>query len=509
MRINSVSTLPVRQITNTRTNLKYKTYSNISFGISDHERRVREKTNDLTKNMGFFDKHILGGKSKARQQAERIIDDEDNNTKIALERQKTINEVTKKLVEIQAKYTDQISELSAKDQARMAALEQAQEQHIQWQKEMYERSERTTQIIMQQVENFANIMKEVQAMSAESNRLQSELFKELLAAREANNKSWQEEVEKMKEELRKEYEEKYRKKTEGTKQSQFVYEMYEKMHKTNSKNGFGSVAGYQKEKDLLLTQIGNSIIAERSGQPADVPNGILFYGPKGNGKSLFAKAFAEQLDCHHVKIELDIDEATNWKNLRTAAQKAQENFEKDGKRTIIRIEEFNDFAPKDSKIVSVLKSFMDDVSQKYHATIFATTNYPEKIDDVLLRSGRFNVKVALAPADKKNVIEILKHYGKDFADESVNFEELAEEIVKVQPEAAFSNAKIQAIIQDLVKGQVGPENTNNSFVFADFVKKGCKISQREIIENIKKLGADISKAALDKFLEQIKYVKSL
>ena len=65
MRINSVSTLPVRQITNTRTNLKYKTYSNISFGISDHERRVREKTNDLTKNMGFFDKHILGGKAKA------------------------------------------------------------------------------------------------------------------------------------------------------------------------------------------------------------------------------------------------------------------------------------------------------------------------------------------------------------------------------------------------------------------------------------------------------------
>ena len=313
----------------------------------------------------------------------------------------------------------------------------------------------------------------------------------------------------MKEELRKEYEEKYKEKTEGTKRAQFVYEMYEKMHKTNSQKGFGSVAGYQKEKDVLLTHIGNSIIAERSGQPADVPNGILFYGPKGNGKSLFAKAFAEQLDCHNTKIELDVDDMTNWKNLQIAAQKAQENFEKDGKRTIIRIEEFEAFAPQGAdKLIAALKSFMDDVSEKYHATIFATTNFPEKIDDKLIRSGRF-VKVPLAPANKENVIEILKHYGKDYADESVNFEELAEEIVKVQPEAAFSNAKIKAIIRSLVEGQVGPENTNNSFVFANFVKKGCKISQRDIMENIKKMGADISKAALDKFLEQIKYVKML
>ena len=508
MRINSISTFSLQQ-TNKRNNQKIRTNNHISFGISEHERRVRERTNDLTKNMNFFDKHIFGGKSKARQDAEKQIEIEDLNRDKELIRQTTINEETKKRVADQARYTEQMSILNAQNSARMAALEKAQQEHIQWQKAMYERAERTTQIIMQQVENFANIMKEVQAMSAESNRLQNELFKELLAARESNNKSLQEELEKMKEELRKEYEEKYKEKTEGTKQAQYVYEMYEKMHNTNSKEGFGSIAGYKKEKESLLKQIGNSIIAERSGQPADVPSGILFYGPKGNGKSLFSKAFAEQLDCHNTKIELDIDETTNWKNLKIAAQKAQENFEKDGKRTIIRIEEFDAFAPQKSKIVATLKSFMDDVSQKYHATIFATTNYPEKIDDVLLRSGRFNVKMAIAPADKFNVIEILKHYSKDFVDESVNYEELAEEIVKVQPEAAFSNAKIRTIIQDLVRSKLGPEKSNSSSVFADFINKGCKINHKEIMENIKKLGADISKTAIDRFLEQIKYVKSL
>ena len=60
MIINSVSILPIRQITNNQNCPKYRTNSNICFGISDHKRRVTEKTNELTKDMGFIDKHILG-----------------------------------------------------------------------------------------------------------------------------------------------------------------------------------------------------------------------------------------------------------------------------------------------------------------------------------------------------------------------------------------------------------------------------------------------------------------
>lgn len=74
MRINAISTIPTRQyIKSIKDNPTY--FNNqISFGISDHERRVIERTNDLTKNMGFFDKHIFGGKSKARQEAEKQIE---------------------------------------------------------------------------------------------------------------------------------------------------------------------------------------------------------------------------------------------------------------------------------------------------------------------------------------------------------------------------------------------------------------------------------------------------
>ena len=504
MRINAISTIPTIQINNRRTRQKKQINNQVSFGISEHERRVRERTEELTENLGFFDKYLFGGKSKARQQAEIAIDAEDLNRDKELIRQKTINEETKKRIADQERYNEEINKINEENRIKMAALEHAQEEHIQWQKEMYAETQKTNRIIMQQVENFANIMKEIQAMRAESEKQQALLIKQLIEASNTNNKAWEEEIKRMREELRKEYEEKYNAKTKEAEKSQLVNEMYEKMHTFNSQKGFGRIAGYENEKDSLLAQIGNSIISERSGQPAEIPNGILFYGPKGNGKSLFAKAFAEQLDCHHTKIELDLDEVENWKNLKTAAQKAQENFEKDGKRTIIRIEEFDDFAPIGSKIVSVLKSFMDDVSQKYHATIFATTNFPENIDDILLRHGRFDVRIGLAPANKANVTEILKYYGKDFADTSVNFEQLAEEIVKVQPEEAYSNAKIQAIVEDTVKSKTKLQNSGKEMLL-----KSIKISHEDLMNSIKNLGADITKAALDKFLAQIQYVKNL
>ena len=495
MKVYSISTIPHQQIKTIHNNKKSYSTNQITFGISEHERRVIEKTNDLTKNMGWLDKHVFGGKSKARTQAERMVEREDLEKDKELIRQKTIIEETKKNQEVLNRYAATIEDMRQRDSLRIQALEEAQKGHIQWQKEMFEANQKTTQMISEQIAAFASIMKEMQQMKTESDKTQAELFKQLIEARKANDIDMQKQIEKMREELRQEYEAKYKTEDIKTKKARQYAEMQEKMSKINKSKGFGKVGGYKKEKDTLMTLIGNSIIAEKSGEQATVPNGILFYGPKGNGKSLFARAFAEQLNCHNVKIELDVDARANLTNLRNAAKKAQENFEKDGTRTIIRIEEFDDFAPKDSKIVAPLKSLMDDISQKYHATIFATTNFPEKIDDILLRAGRFDVKVPLAPANKMNTIDIVKHYAQDFADSTVNFEKVAEELVSVQPNEAYSNAKIESVIKKLV---------------TEITELGkTKFSHTDIMNKIKEFGADISKDALNKFADQIILMKKL
>ncbi len=495
MRISPITSVTVNQ-TRTTTNHSYPVKrSQITFGISEHERRIEEKVKEKTKDMSWVERNLLGGKSKARTSAEREVEKEDLARDKELLVQKTINEETKKRVADQMAFATKIEQLRQQDTARIAALEDAQRGHIQWQREMYESSQQTTRMISEQISSFANIMKEMQAMRSESERTTQELIKQLIEAKNTNNKSMEEELNRMKDELRKEFEQKYKIKAEEAEKTKHMDEMFRKMHETNAGKGFGKVGGYQKEKDVLITQIGNSIISEKSGQPTEIPNGILFYGPKGNGKSLFARAFAEQLGCHNVKIELDIDEATNLRNLKEAAKKAQENFEKDGTRTIIRIEEFDDFAPKNSRIVAPLKSFMDDVSQKYHATIFATTNFPENIDDILLRNGRFSVKVPLAPANKSNTTDIVKHYAEKFADATVNYEKIAEELVSVQPNEAYSNAKIETIIKGLI---------------SEITEKGKKtFSHTELLGKIKEFGADISKQALEKFADQIIYMRKI
>lgn len=268
----------------------------------------------------------------------------------------------------------------------------------------------------------------------------------------------------------------------------------EEMENMQKKDGFGKIAGYESQKKDLMNLVGNPILYEKNGETVSVPNGILFHGPKGNGKTTFAEAFAGQLGCNLIKITNFLDDKENLKHLRNEAQKAQEHFEKTGIRTILQIDEIEKFVPKGSDITEPMKSFMDNASKDFHCTVFATTNHPDEIDDILFRYKRFDVRVGLPPANKQNVIEILKHYTLKLADKDVKYDELAEQIVKVQPDEAFSNAKIEGLVGKFIK-------TN--------VKTLEKITHADLLQVIKEAHPDIGKEAMAMFREHIDLVARL
>ncbi len=258
--------------------------------------------------------------------------------------------------------------------------------------------------------------------------------------------------------------------------------------------GLGRIAGYEEQKDLLMKNLGTSIALEKVGKPANVPNGILLFGPKGVGKTTFSRALAEQLNCKFVSIITELDPQKDFKNLRNAAIQAQKNFEKDGIRTIIEIDEFEAFAPKDSRMTGPFKGFIENISKEYHCTVLAITQHPEEIDDVLLKDNRFAIKVGMPPASKDDIKAIIKYYTKDHVSSKINYDELAEQTTKIQSNKAFSNARIRNIVTKLF---------SNS---RDF---GKKLTQADLLAAIKKTIPDISTKTLEMFEKQVKRIKNI
>ena len=121
--------------------------------------------------------------------------------------------------------------------------------------------------------------------------------------------------------------------------------------------GFDRIAGYDREKEILKKYFISQIENEKRGQKAIVPNAVLFFGPIGNGKTSFAKAFANSANCNFVEAKSSRTarskgdrEKSFYDNLLSNANIAQQNFLDTGKRTIILVDEIDRFAYEGSSI---------------------------------------------------------------------------------------------------------------------------------------------------------------
>lgn len=133
------------------------------------------------------------------------------------------------------------------------------------------------------------------------------------------------------------------------------------------KKGFSQIAGYIDERNKLQENFLDLIDDEKAGKylTQSIPNAILFYGPTGCGKTTFVKALAEEADCKFITIQCrgsqkekeqqlhntlmgytDTDDFDEEIEVPGLLDKAQKNFLKTGKRTIILIDEFDRFLEK-------------------------------------------------------------------------------------------------------------------------------------------------------------------
>eukprot|EP00960_Hanusia_phi_P059808 764295-Hanusia_phi.AAC.7 len=165
------------------------------------------------------------------------------------------------------------------------------------------------------------------------------------------------------------------------------------------------------------------------------PKGLLMYGPPGSGKTLIARAVANETGAFFFLINgpeiMSKMAGESEDNLRKAFAEAEKNAP-----SIIFIDEIDSIAPKRDKvngeverrIVSQLLTLMDGLKARSHIIVMAATNRPNSIDPALRRFGRFDREVDIGVPDETGRMEVLRIHTKNMKlSDDVNLEQVARE----------------------------------------------------------------------------------
>ncbi len=164
------------------------------------------------------------------------------------------------------------------------------------------------------------------------------------------------------------------------------------------------------------------------------PKGVLLHGPPGCGKTLLAKAVANETGAHFLAINgpeiMSKFYGESEARLREIFSEAEKNAP-----SIIFIDEIDSMAPKreevtgevERRVVAQLLALMDGLKSRGDVIVIAATNRPDAVDPALRRPGRFDREIAIGVPDRRARREILQIHARNMPlAEDINLDELAE-----------------------------------------------------------------------------------
>ncbi len=204
------------------------------------------------------------------------------------------------------------------------------------------------------------------------------------------------------------------------------------------KISYEDIGGLGKElhriREMVELPLKYPQVFERLG--IDPPKGVLLHGPPGCGKTLIARAVANETAAYFTHITgpeiMGKFYGESEGRLRSVFEEAKTNAP-----AILFIDEIDAIAPKreemggekqvERRVVAQLLALMDGLESRGEIIVIGATNIPNSLDPALRRPGRFDREIAISIPDQKGRLEILQIHtrGMPLA-QDVNIERLSQ-----------------------------------------------------------------------------------
>ena len=181
---------------------------------------------------------------------------------------------------------------------------------------------------------------------------------------------------------------------------------------------FSDIAGMDEVKRDMTR-----VVSELKTNGERKVKGIVLEGPPGNGKTLFARALAEESGVNFIATKgADFQGAV----MGLGAMKVKMLFTKARRKKpcIIFIDEFDSIGEKrnyagsgidkeNNRILTTLLNEMDGFATRGGILVVAATNSFLSLDPALIRPGRFDLKYTISNPDQKTRMELCSIVGKE------------------------------------------------------------------------------------------------